>query len=44
MKNILIDPTEKSLLKKRGVIESVGAVLKGSLSLEHSRHRSIKGF
>ena len=31
-------------LKKRSVIESVNSVLKEQLSLEHSRHRSIKGF
>jgi hypothetical protein len=32
---------EKLLLKKRGLIESVGNVLKNVLSIEHSRHRSI---
>lgn len=31
-------------LKKRSVIESVNSILKEQLSLEHSRHRSIKGF
>ena len=31
-------------LKKRGLIESVGNILKNSLGLEHSRHRSFTGF
>lgn len=44
MKNILIDTNDKMLLKKRGIIESVGNILKNTLSLEHSRHRSITGF
>lgn len=44
MKNKLMSLEDKMLLRKRGVIESVGNVLKGSLSLEHSRHRSVYGF
>lgn len=44
MKNKLMDYDDRMLLKKRGVIESVGSILKESLSLEHSRHRSITGF
>lgn len=44
MKNKLVPMADKLLLRKRGVIESVGNILKGTLSLEHSRHRSITGF
>ena len=44
MKNKLMSLSDKLLLKKRGVIESVGAIFKEQLSLEHSRHRSILGF
>lgn len=44
MKNKLMLLEDKIGLKKRGVIESVGAILKEDLSLEHSRHRSIFGF
>jgi len=44
MKNKLMDIEDKLLLKKRGLIESVGNVLKERLSLEHARHRSITGF
>lgn len=44
MKNCFMHLYDKLMLRKRGLIESVGAVLKGSLSLEHARHRSITGF
>jgi len=44
MKNKLISMADKFYLKKRGVVESVGAILKEDLSLEHSRHRSFWGF
>ena len=44
MKNKLISLEDKIGLKKRGAIESVGAILKEDLSLEHSRHRSVFGF
>lgn len=44
MKNKLMPIEDKLLLRKRGTIESVGSILKESLSLEHSRHRSILGF
>ena len=44
MKNKLLLLEDKLLLQKRGLIESVGGILKESLSLEHSRHRSILGF
>lgn len=44
MKNKLMSLSDKLLLRKRGIIESVGNILKGSLSLEPSRHRSALGF
>jgi hypothetical protein len=44
MKNKLMLPEDDYLLKKRGIIESVGNILKEHLLLEHSRHRSIWGF
>jgi hypothetical protein len=40
MKNKLMDIKDKIMLKKRGVVESVGAVLKEDLNIEHSRYRS----
>ncbi len=40
MKNKFMDLQDKFMLKKRGVIESVGAVLKEDLNIEHSRYRS----
>ena len=44
MKNVLVDFTDKMLLRKRGVVESVGNLLKNSMQMEHSRHRSAIGF
>lgn len=44
MKNKLMKVEDKLLLRKRGVIESVGSILKESASIEHSRHRSLSGF
>jgi len=44
MKNRLMDPYDKILLRKRGVIESVNNILKNQCMLEHSRHRSIVNF
>ena len=44
MKNKLMLPEDAYLLKKRGIIESVGNLLKAHLLLEHSRHRSVWGF
>jgi hypothetical protein len=44
MANKIMHLEDKLLLRKRGLIESVGNILKGSLSLEHSRHRSVFGF
>jgi Transposase DDE domain len=40
MKNKLVELADKVMLKKRGVVESVGAVLKEDLNIEHSRYRS----
>lgn len=40
MKNKFMDMKDKIMLKKRGVIESVGAILKEDLNIEHSRYRS----
>lgn len=44
MKNCFMNLQDKLLLRKRGIIESVGKVLKEDMSLCHSRHRSIFGF
>lgn len=44
MKNKLMLLVDKMFLKKRGVIESVGSVLKQGMSIEHSRHRSPINF
>jgi hypothetical protein len=41
MKNRLLDIWDKILLKKRSLIESVFNVMKNTLHLEHSRHRSV---
>lgn len=37
-------PIDKELLQKRGIIESVGDILKNHLQLEQTRHRSWWGF
>jgi len=44
MKPKKISPDDSSILKKRGIIESIGKILKESMQLEHARHRSIEGF
>lgn len=44
MKQRVLKPENKALLKKRGIVESVGNILKNALSIEHSRHRSVTGF
>lgn len=44
MKNCLVGLADKLLLKKRGVIESVGNILKNFHQIEHSRYRSFEGF
>jgi len=41
MKNRLLEIWDKILLKKRSLIESVYNILKNTLHLEHSRHRSV---
>lgn len=40
MKNKLVDLSDKIMLKKRGIIESVGAILKEDLNISHSRYRN----
>ena len=44
MKNILMLLFDKIILKYRGIVESVGNILKGVFSLEHARHRSMHNF
>jgi hypothetical protein len=40
MKNKLMNYTQKILLQKRGLIESIYDILKTVCDIEHSRHRS----
>jgi len=44
MKNHLFEMEDKVLLRKRSLVESVFNVLKNSMNLEHSRHRSPLNF
>lgn len=44
MKNKLMPMIDKLLLRKRGIVESSGDILKEHMDMEHSRHRSIWGF
>jgi hypothetical protein len=44
MKNMLIPLTDKLLLRKRAVIESVNDQLKNIFHVEHTRHRSQQNF
>ena len=44
MKNHLISNTDKCFLRKRVLVESVFNVLKNSMGLEHTRHRSPLNF
>jgi hypothetical protein len=44
MKNVLMDLSDKVLLRKRAVIESVNDFLKNICQIEHSRHRSPVNF
>jgi len=44
MKNKLMDFTDKLLLRKRAIIESVNDFLKNICQIEHSRHRSVANF
>ncbi|MGL9718456.1 MAG: transposase, partial [Wolbachia sp.] len=44
MKNTLISLNEKSLLRKRSIIETVFGYLKNRLEIEHTRHRAPVNF
>jgi len=44
MKKMNISDTDKILLRKRAVIESVNDELKNMCSIQHTRHRSLQGF
>ena len=44
MKNSLMSLSDKILLRKRAVVESVVDELKNICQIEHSRHRSFKNF
>lgn len=44
MKEMNLSDTDKILLRKRSVIESVNDELKNICSLQHTRHRSLQGF
>ena len=44
MKNHLLDLEDKILLRKRSLVETVFNVLKNSMHLEHTRHRSPLNF
>jgi len=44
MKNKLMSIVDKTLLKSRGVIESVNNKLKSGCQIEHHRHRSPCNF
>ena len=44
MKNYLMPMIDKILLRKRFLIETVFGILKNSMNIEHTRHRSPKNF
>jgi hypothetical protein len=44
MKNKLMLLTDKILLRKRGIIESINDQLKNISQIEHTRHRSLFNF
>ncbi|MDG1729016.1 MAG: transposase [Algibacter sp.] len=44
MKNSLMTMSDKILLRKRSVIETVNDELKNIYQIEHSRHRSFTNF
>lgn len=44
MKNKLMPMTDKILLRKRALIETVNDQLKNISQIEHTRHRSLTGF
>ena len=39
-----ISDTDKILLRKRAIVESVNDELKNVCNIEHTRHRAMKGF
>lgn len=44
MKNKLMNVYEKLTLKKRNVVESANNILKNTLKIDHTRHRSVVNF
>jgi hypothetical protein len=44
MKNKLMLLDDKLILRSRGIVESVGNILKKHFNMEHTRHRSVWGF
>ena len=44
MKNLLIDPYDRILLRKRALVETVNDELKNVCNIEHTRHRPIDNF
>ena len=44
MKNSLMEMSDKILLRKRSIIETVNDELKNICQIEHSRHRSFGNF
>ena len=44
MKNMLMSVTDKIMIRKRALIESVNDELKNIAQIEHSRHRSFENF
>ena len=44
MKNCLMEMSDKILLRKRSIIETINDVLKNTCQVEHSRHRSFDNF
>ena len=44
MRNVLMDPSDKLLLRKRALIETINDQLKNVCQIEHTRHRSPLNF
>ena len=44
MRNVLMDPSDKLLLRKRALIETINEQLKNVCQIEHTRHRSPMNF
>ena len=44
MKNSLMSVSDKVLLRKRGIIETINDELKNMAQIEHSRHQSFHNF